>query len=310
MTFDFDKAARALREACPDLSLRVREPMAAHTSFRIGGPAALMAFPASIEELCLCRRIAEERELPVLFIGNGTNLLAPDEGLAALVVCTAGLSALTQTGKTEITAACGVSLARLAVFARDLGLAGLAFAHGIPGTVGGAVCMNAGAYGGEMKDVVVESEYLAADGKLRTLPGSEHDFSYRHSFFQENGGLVLKTRFRLTVGDRAAIGEEMAALAEKRRAKQPLEFPSAGSAFKRPPGHFAAALIDQCGLKGCSVGGAQVSEKHAGFLINRGNATCADMLRLMGHVRDTVLRETGVLLEPEIRILRSDMREV
>ena len=299
----FNALNRALLQACPGLPLRADEPMAAHTSLRIGGPAALMAFPRSPEELRLCRSLAADRGIPVLLMGNGTNLLAPDEGLAALVLCTTGMTELERTGETEITADCGVPLARLSKFAQVQGLDGLAFAHGIPGSVGGAVYMNAGAYGGEMKDVVDRTVYLDREGELCILSGSEHGFSYRRSVFFDNGGTVLRVRFRLTPGDPKAIEARMTEFAAKRRVSQPLEFPNAGSTFKRPQGYFAAALIDQCGLKGLSVGGAQVSEKHAGFLINRGGATCADMLKLMDLVRDVVQRETGILLEPEIRIL-------
>ncbi|MBR2667166.1 MAG: UDP-N-acetylmuramate dehydrogenase [Oscillospiraceae bacterium] len=299
----FNALNRALLQACPGLPLRADEPMAAHTSLRIGGPAALMAFPRSPEELRLCRSLAADRGIPVLLMGNGTNLLAPDEGLAALVLCTTGMTELERTGETEITADCGVPLARLSKFAQVQGLDGLAFAHGIPGSVGGAVYMNAGAYGGEMKDVVDRTVYLDREGELCILSGSEHGFSYRRSVFFDNSGTVLRVRFRLTPGDPKAIEARMTEFAAKRRVSQPLEFPNAGSTFKRPQGYFAAALIDQCGLKGLSVGGAQVSEKHAGFLINRGGATCADMLKLMDLVRDVVQRETGILLEPEIRIL-------
>ncbi len=300
---NFHALSRALSAACPGLPLRTDEPMAAHTSLRIGGPAALMAFPRSPKELQLCRSLAADRGVPVLLMGYGTNLLAPDEGLAALVLCTTGMTALERTGEMEITADCGVSLAKLSKFAQAEGLDGLAFAGGIPGSVGGAVYMNAGAYGGEMKDVVARTVYLDREGELRTLIGEEHGFSYRRSVFFDNGGTVLRSRFHLTPGDPEAIGARMAEFAAKRKVSQPLEFPNAGSTFKRPPGYFAAALIDQCGLKGLSVGGAQVSERHAGFLINRGGATCADMLRLMDLVRDVVERETGIVLEPEIRIL-------
>ncbi len=298
-----DALSRALPAACPGLPVRVDEPMAAHTSLRIGGPAALIAFPRSPDELRLCRNLAADHDVPVLLMGNGTNLLAPDEGLAALVLCTTGMTALERTGETELTADCGVSLAKLSKFAQVQGLDGLAFAYGIPGSVGGAVYMNAGAYGGEMKDVVDRTVYLDRAGELRILTGEEHGFSYRRSVFFDNDGTVLRTRFRLIPGDPDAIGARMRAFAAKRKVSQPLEFPNAGSTFKRPQGYFAAALIDQCGLKGLTVGGAQVSEKHAGFLINRGGATCADMLRLMDLVRDVVQRETGIVLEPEIRIL-------
>ena len=230
-------------------------------------------------------------------------MLFPDRGLDRLVVKTCrNVGALSVSG-TRLTAECGATLASAASAARDAGLTGLEFAHGIPGSVGGGVVMNAGAYGGELKDVVAETEYLDENMEIHTLRGGEHRFSYRHSVLSERGGVALRCVFALTTGDRDAITARMRELMEKRRASQPLDMPSAGSTFKRPAGGFAAALIDEAGLKGCSVGGAQVSEKHAGFVVNTGGASCADVLRLMEHIQKTVLARSGVELEPEVRVI-------
>ena len=277
-----------------------------HTSFRIGGPARRMAFPERGEQLVLLLDMAARCGARPLVMGNGTNLLAPDEGLDRLVIDTsAGLSRV-EAGGTPGTslAEAGASLARVADFACRQGLAGLEFAHGIPGTVGGAVCMNAGAYGGEMAQVVREATLLLPEEGIRTLTGAEMAFGYRRSFLTDHpDAVVLRAEFCLTPGDPAAIRGRMKELLEKRRASQPLEFPSAGSTFKRPEGYYAGTLIDQCGLKGLTVGGAQVSEKHAGFVINRGGATCADVKELIRQIQERVFAQAGVRLEPEVRII-------
>ena len=290
-----------IRAEFPALKLLDAEPMAAHTSFRIGGPA-VMAFPATCEELAALFRFCRKNRIEPLLLGAGTNVLAPDAGLDRLVICTKELSRLSDAGDGRIEAECGVSLARLACFARDLGLTGLEFAHGIPGTVGGGVYMNAGAYGGEMCQVVVKTTALLPDGSIWEAEGDAHGFAYRHSAFEENGAVVLKSVFQLTPGDQAAISEKMQELIQKRRNSQPLDMPSAGSTFKRPVGGYAAALIDQAGLKGKGVGGAAVSEKHAGFVVNLGGATAADVLATMELIRQTVQQNSGILLEPEVRI--------
>ena len=289
----------------PDLRMAHDEPMGRHTSFRIGGPARRMAFPASGEQLVLLLAEAERLGARPLVIGNGTNLLCPDEGLDRLVIDTsAALNRVESAGPDTVTAEAGASLARAADFACRQGLAGLEFAHGIPGTVGGAVCMNAGAYGGEMRQVVREVTVLFPEEGIRTLSGGDLAFGYRRSFLTDRpDAVVLRAVFRLAPGDQAAIRDRMRELLEKRRASQPLEFPSAGSTFKRPEGHFAGTLIDQCGLKGLTVGGAQVSGKHAGFVINRGGATCADVTELIRQIQERVLDATGVRLEPEVKII-------
>ena len=209
-----------------------------------------------------------------------------------------------QTGPDTLQAGCGIPLARLAQTALACGLGGMEFAHGIPGSLGGAVSMNAGAYGGEMKDIVVTTQYLDESLEVREVHGAAHDFGYRHSRFSDTGAVILASTLRLTPGDPAAFRARMAELSEKRRASQPLELPSAGSTFKRPVGGYAAALIEQAGLKGYTVGGAQVSEKHAGFVVNRGGATFDDVLRLIDHIRAEVLRTSGIELETEVKIIR------
>ena len=302
-TIEFDKA---IEQYLPDLEVLQDEPMSRHTTFRIGGPAKRMAFPSSREQLVLLMSFAKDYGANPLVIGNGSNLLVPDEGLDRLVIDTsAGLSRVEAGGTPgTILAEAGASLARVADFACRQGLAGLEFAHGIPGTVGGAVCMNAGAYGGEMAQVVREATLLLPEEGIRTLTGAEMAFGYRRSFLTDHpDAVVLRAEFCLTPGDPAAIRGRMKELLEKRRASQPLEFPSAGSTFKRPEGYYAGTLIDQCGLKGLTVGGAQVSEKHAGFVINRGGATCADVKELIRQIQERVFAQAGVRLEPEVRII-------
>ena len=293
-----------LRAAFPTLDVRENEPLARHCSFRIGGPAAVMLLPGSVDELAgLCPWLRTRGEAPLL-LGNGTNMLFPDEGLDRIVVKTVPGADSVSVDGTRVIAGAGATLAHTAAEALAAGLTGLEFAHGIPGSVGGGVLMNAGAYGGELKDVVVETEYLDDAMERRVLRGAEHDFSYRHSFFSDRGGVVLRAVFSLTPGDPGAIAGRMRELADKRRSSQPLDMPSAGSTFKRPVGGYAAALIDEAGLKGFSVGGAQVSPKHAGFVVNTGGATCGDVLRLIEHIQKTVLDRSGIALEPEVRIIR------
>lgn len=298
----FDKQ---VADFLPDVKIAAAEPMAKHTSFRVGGPARRMAFPDQAEQLVLLTSFARECGVRSLVIGNGTNLLAPDEGLDRLVIVTGGLRRV-EAGTTPdtIVAEAGATLAQTADFACKLGLTGLEFAHGIPGTVGGAVYMNAGAYGGEIGETVKGVSVLFPEEGIRFVPREEMDFSYRHSLLTDHPeAVVLHAVVQLSPGDPAAVRERMRELMEKRRAGQPLEYPSAGSTFKRPEGHYAGTLIQQCGLKGLTVGGAQVSEKHAGFIINRGGATCADVMELIREVQRRVLEETGVRLEPEVRIL-------
>ena len=303
----FETLDRKIADYLPDLKYVEDEPMAKHISFRVGGAAKRMAFPENAEQLVLLMNFALSCGARALVIGNGTNLLVPDEGLDRLVIDVSdGMTRIADGGQAnEITAQCGASLARIAEYARRKGLSGLEFAHGIPGTLGGAVCMNAGAYGGEIKDVVASVTLLDPEAGIRTLKGEEMQFSYRRSLLSEHPEyVVLSATFRLERGDSETIGARMRELMAKRKASQPLEFPSAGSTFKRPEGHYAGPLIEGCGLKGCRVGGAEVSTKHAGFIVNTGGATCADVLALIEKVQKTVYDACGVMLEPEVKIVR------
>lgn len=278
--------------------------MARHTSFKIGGPADLLVTAPSAQAAEKALTFCRERELPVFFLGNGTNLLVSDEGIRGVVLRLSGEPAeqMAVHGDT-ITCPAGLPLKALCRFARDNGLAGLEFAYGIPGTVGGAVYMNAGAYGGQMEDVLLCARALYPDGSQREVPRAEMGLGYRRSIFMEKQAVVIAAAVRLTPDEPAAITARMEEYLRRRREKQPLEYPSAGSFFKRPEGHFAGALIESSGLKGYTVGGAQVSEKHAGFVINRGGATCADVLSLAEQVREKVLLDHGVELEPEVRYI-------
>lgn len=295
--------ARALREVCPGLELRENEPMSRHTSFRVGGPAALMALPKTKFEAAQAVKTARAHGITPFFLGNGSNLLVRDEGYEGFLIKPAGgeFGEIREVNG-QLVSGSAVTLARLAVAALDRGLTGLEFAHGIPGTVGGGVFMNAGAYGGEMAQVVTEVTCLNESGEVEKV--TEFDFSYRHSAFSDGRRMILSAAFKLEQGDRDAIKARMDELAAQRQSKQPLEYPSAGSMFKRPVGYFAGALIEQNGLKGFTVGGAQVSEKHAGFVINRGGATCADVLELVRQVQEKVKAANGVELEMEVRVLR------
>ncbi len=289
----------------PDLRVLKEEPMAKHTSFRVGGPAKRMAFPERGEQMVLLLSMARECGARPFILGNGTNLLIPDREVYRLIVETSGLSRLEKgTEPDSLVAESGVSLARLADFACKQGLTGLEFAHGIPGTVGGGVCMNAGAYGGELKQVVSGGSVLFPEEGVRYLTGEELHFGYRRSFLSDHPeSVVLYAVFQLSPGDPETIRETMRELMARRKTSQPLEWPSAGSTFKRPEGHFAGTLIDQCGLKGRTVGGAQVSEKHAGFIINRGGATCVEIKELIRQVQEMVFEKTGVRLEPEVKFV-------
>ena len=299
----YESLDQKIQDYLPDLAVEKDVPLQRHTSFRIGGPARRMAFPDSREQLVILLGLAQECGVKPFILGKGTNLLVADEGLDTLVIKTEQMSAIRQLDDVTLEADAGVSLNRLAVFAQHLGLAGLEFAHGIPGSLGGAVCMNAGAYGGEMKQLVVEVAALFDDG-VRYLTGEEAQFAYRHSLFSDVDAVVLGAKMRLVKDDSAQIRQRMDDLIARRKQTQPLEYPSAGSTFKRPVGNFAGTLIEKTGLKGLSVGGAQVSEKHAGFVINIGGATCADVMELIAQVQKRVYEAHGVQLEPEVKIVR------
>lgn len=274
-----------------------------YTSFKVGGPAELFLSPEDAGQTAKLVRFCEKEEIPVFVLGKGSNLLVSDRGIKGAVIYTGKQCSISMTDENTVRAQSGASLAQLCTFALENSLSGLEFAYGIPGTVGGAVFMNAGAYGGEMKDVLLNSEYVSTDGTSGELDNEAMELSYRHSAY-ENGNLVITAAsVRLAPADRNEIKSTMNDILARRKEKQPLEYPSAGSTFKRPEGNFAGALIEQCGLKGVSVGGAQVSEKHAGFIINRGGATAADILSLIKHVQARVKAQTGVSLETEIRLI-------
>lgn len=283
------------------------EPMKNHTSFKIGGPAAALCAPKDRQQLRELVGFVQREGVDSWYIGNGSNLLVSDKGLNGVaILLDSGFDGEIELDGTVLLSPAGKKLSAVCAAACAAGLTGLEFAYGIPGSVGGAVYMNAGAYGGEMKDRLLWVEYLAPTGEIVRLEQEQMGLSYRHSCFMEEGmqgSCIVRAAFGLQRGEKAAIQSEMDRILNQRRQKQPLEYPSAGSTFKRPQGAFAAQLIDQCGLKGFTVGGAQVSEKHAGFVINTGKATCADVLELTRQVRECVQEKTGYLLELEVRQL-------
>ena len=286
------------------IPFRENEPLSVHCTFKIGGPAELFVLPETEAQLCAAVALCKEQAVRYYLLGNGSNILFADEGCRGAVIDTTAMKTGITMDGTQVTAGAGVKLSALCMAALENSLTGLEFAYGIPGTVGGAVYMNAGAYGGEVKDVLQSVRYLTAEGEVREAPAAELDLSYRHSIFEENGGCILSACFQLEKGDPEAIRAKMNELMAKRVDKQPLDKPSAGSTFKRPAGAFAAALIDQCGLRGFRHGGAAVSDKHCGFVVNLGGATCADVLALCDEVRTIVKEKTGYDLEKEIRVVR------
>ena len=287
----------------PEIELRFAEPMSNHTSFRIGGGAEVMAFPKTREELSRILKVSTLLDCKCAILGAGTNVLAPDAGMPGLTICLKDcLGGMEQLDETHIRVMGGVTMTRAAVFASNLGLSGLEFAHGIPGTVGGGIYMNAGAYGGELCQICVAVEVMDMDGNVRILSNAQMGFSYRHSILEEVGGIVISADFQLVPAPVEEIKGKMKELMSKRSASQPLDLPSAGSAFKRPVGGYAAALIDQAGLKGYRVGDAAVSEKHGGFAVNLGNASADDVKQLLRQVSDIVFEKSGIRLEPEVRI--------
>lgn len=281
-----------------------QEPLCRHTTFKIGGPAAVFCQPKDRDQLAAALRACKVAGARNYLLGKGSNILFADEGFDGVVICLAGLAGGVRHEGNELWAGAGESLAKVCVAAGRAGLSGLEFAYGIPGSVGGAVYMNAGAYGGEIKDVLQAVTFLDETGGEHTLPAEELGLGYRTSVFEQKPWCVLEAKFRLTPDDPEAIGARMRDYAERRAEKQPLELPSAGSTFKRPAGAFAGALIDQCGLRGFSLGGAAVSQKHCGFVVNMGGATCADILALTDEVCRIVKEKTGYVLEKEIRVVR------
>ena len=299
-----------LRELAPSLELRRDEPMSRHTTFRVGGPVPVMALPKG-KEVKVVMETAFRCNVTPFFLGNGSNLLVSDSGYDGFVIKLAGNCGEGYVYTNELMVGGAMPLSRAASLALEHGLTGLEWAAGIPGTVGGAVCMNAGAYGGEICQVLHQVHVLGQDGLSEVVSNRDCGFGYRCSAFSDGQRLILEAVFLLEPGDPVEIKARMDDFAARRREKQPLEYPSAGSTFKRPPAVdgepvYAAALIDRCGLKGLTVGGAQVSEKHAGFIVNKGGATCKDIVELMARVRERVFRETGVTLEPEVRYLGTE----
>ena len=282
-------------------------PMSEYTTFKIGGKADVLVQPKSTDELVAIINNAKENNVPVTFIGNGSNLLVLDGGIRGAVIKFGQNMSETEVDGEVITAQSGITMARLSMVAAENQLTGFEFASGIPGTLGGGIVMNAGAYKGELKDVIVEVTALLNDGTVRTFKNDELDFSYRHSIFTDSDMLILSAKIKLTKGKSEDIKGYMAELAQKRRNSQPLEYPSAGSAFKRPLNGYAAAMIDTSGLKGYTVGGAQVSQKHAGFVINKGNATAKDVVALLKDVQAKVYSEHNTMLEPEIIIVGEEL---
>jgi len=287
----------------PEIELRFNEPMSRHTSFRIGGNAEVMAFPKSREELAELLKKSALLDCKCAILGAGTNILAPDAGISGLVICLKDcLDGITLLDGNRIQVMAGVTMTRAAVFAANQGLSGMEFAHGIPGSVGGGVYMNAGAYGGEICQICESVEVMDMEGNVRILSNSEMDFSYRHSLLEDHMAIVISAVFCLTPALSEEIRGKMKELMAKRSASQPLDLPSAGSAFKRPVGGYAAALIDNAGLRGYQVGNAAISTKHAGFAVNLGGATAEDVKILLQQVSDIVFEKSGIRLEPEVRI--------
>ncbi|MBR7071646.1 MAG: UDP-N-acetylmuramate dehydrogenase [Clostridia bacterium] len=281
------------------ISFCCNEPMWKHTTFHIGGNADVFVSVASAEELKKVLAIFATEKIPYYCIGRGSNILVADEGIAGAVISLAEMKEISVMG-TRIRCDAGSSLAALCTAARDAGLAGLEFGYGIPGSVGGALVMNAGAYGGEIKDIIVSAEVLNADGTEKTVAKEEMMLGYRQSVFQGKPWIITAVTVELKPGNRDEISAKMEELMNRRKAKQPLEYPSAGSTFRRPEGYFAGALIEKNGLKGLAVGDAEVSRKHAGFVINKGHATAEDVQTLIRKIQDTVYKADGVLLQPEV----------
>lgn len=292
-----------IRDLFPDFQFRTDEPLSKHTSFRIGGPAELMAFPRSCAELSALLKMSALLDVSPVILGAGTNVLAPDDGVSGLIICLKDcLDGMEYVAENTIRVMGGVTMTRAAVYACNLGLSGLEFAHGIPGTVGGGVYMNAGAYGGEICQVCTAVEVMDRNGECHRLSNEQMHFSYRHSVLEEEFAIVVSADFELEPKTPEVIRERMKELMAKRSASQPLDKPSAGSAFKRPVGGYAAALIDSAGLKGFRVGDAAISEKHAGFAVNLGEAKAADVRKLLEQVSQIVYEHSGIRLEPEVRI--------
>ena len=292
-----------LKQSLPQDAVLLNEPMSKHTTFKIGGPADCFVMPSTVEEAMSVIKTIRKYDVPFTMLGNGSNLLVMDKGIRGIVVnLNERFAKITQDGIT-IHAQCGALMADVSKFAGACGLTGIEFAVGIPGSIGGCIFMNAGAYDGEIKNVVKSVTTVNKNGEVVHYTNEQAQFGYRHSAFQDNGDLILEVELELSFGDKEAIQAKMADLTARREAKQPLELPSAGSTFKRPPGYFAGTLIDQTGLKGLTVGGAQVSKKHAGFVVNIGGATAQNVLDLIAQVQQRVYEKHGVKLYPEVKMI-------
>ena len=291
-----------LKSICNDKNVLTDEPMKKHTTFKIGGNADVMVFPETAEALRDVIALCKSENARIVILGNGSNVLVDDKGIRGVVVSTARLDNIKVDG-CKITAGAGAMLSSVASAATNSALCGLEFASGIPGTLGGGIFMNAGAYGGELKDVISSVTFLTEDGQIQTFSNEECKFGYRSSIFQQNGGLILSAQFELKCGCKEEITALCGELNQRRRDKQPLNFPSAGSTFKRPEGYFAGKLIEDCNLKGFRIGGAEVSEKHSGFVINTGDATAQDVIDLISHIQKTVKEKFGVDLQTEVKYI-------
>jgi UDP-N-acetylmuramate dehydrogenase len=294
-----------LQDILGTLTIKANEPLSNYTYTKTGGPADLLVFPRSVEEVQRVLAAVKQESLPLTVLGNASNLIVKDGGIRGLVMILTDMQELVIEGN-QLKAASGAALIEASRQAATAGLTGLEFACGIPGSIGGAIYMNAGAYGGEVKDVISQVQTMTRDGQLKTYAGVDCDFSYRHSRFQEGDEVILGVTFDLAPGDQSAIYSRVAELTHLRQSKQPLEYPSCGSVFKRPEGYFAGKLIQDAGLQGYQVGGAQVSTKHAGFIVNVDHATATDYLEVIEHIRLVVWARTGVFMEPEVRIIGED----
>lgn len=294
-----------LQDDLGTLTIKANEPLSNYTYTKTGGPADLLVFPRSVEQVQRVLAAVKQENLPLTVLGNASNLIVKDGGIRGLVMILTDMQELVLEGN-QLKAASGAALIEASRQAAASGLTGLEFACGIPGSIGGAIYMNAGAYGGEVKDVISQVEVVTRDGQLKTYAGADCDFSYRHSRFQEGDEVILGVTFDLAPGDQSTIDSKVAELTHLRQSKQPLEYPSCGSVFKRPEGYFAGKLIQDAGLQGYQVGGAQVSTKHAGFIVNVDHATATDYLEVIEHIRLVVWARTGVFMEPEVRIIGED----
>ncbi|MGQ2376342.1 UDP-N-acetylmuramate dehydrogenase [Companilactobacillus zhachilii] len=295
-------------EKLPNIEFKLNEPLSKYTFTKTGGPADTLAFPKTRKELVEIVDTARDNQVPITVIGNASNLIIKDGGIRGIVIILPNFHKI-EVSDTSVTAEAGATIINTTIEAQKAGLTGIEFAAGIPGSVGGAVFMNAGAYGGEIKDCFESAEVLMPDGRITTLTHSDMDFGYRHSIVQDNGGIVISATFSLKRGNKEAIQEEMDRLNELRRSKQPLEYPSCGSVFKRPKGHFTGPLIIKAGLQGKMVGGAQVSMKHAGFIVNIKHATATDYMNLIHLIQKVVKEDSGVSLHTEVRIIGEEPTE-